>query len=510
MMKKKILVVDDDPLMLKFMTDLLEEEGHEVVIAEDGFSALEILTSFVPNVMFIDLIMPRISGDKLCQIVSKMPHLNECQVVFVSGAIAEQEAAEYTKMGASASIAKGPSDMMAKHVLAVVNEATPPISEVRPIMGIEGVVSRRMTEELLQISRHLQTVLESMAEGILEVFSEKVVYANSAAISLFGIPQEELLGVGIRDLFKRITGPQVEALFAVAPDKPVVIGQDQPVELNGRIVVIRRLPVKGEESTTIIMIRDITQRKQIEAQLIHAHKMETIGALVGGIAHEFNNMLMGIHGNVSLMMMDMGPSDPHYERLKKMEEHLEGGKTLTSHLLGYAREGRYDVKPFDLNRVVKDTSNTFGTTRKEIVVQRELAEDLFEVEADQSQIEQVLLNLYLNAAEAMEGSGKLILVTKNVTDKDMKGKSYHPKPGNYVLLTVTDTGTGMDQETLDRVFDPFFSTKDAGAGIGLGLAAAYGIVKNHGGYIDVESLEGQGTSVNVYLPAREEDIRKNG
>jgi len=512
-MKKKILVVDDDPLMLKFMTDLLEKEGHEVVIAEDGFSALEILTSFVPDVMFIDLIMPRIGGDKLCQIVSKMPHLKECQVVFISGAIAEQEAAEYTKMGASASIAKGPSDMMAEHVLAVVNEATPPVSEVvpGPVIGIESVVGRRMTEELLQVSRHLQTVLESMSEGILEVFSEKVVYANAASISLFGMPQEELLGVGVRDLFERVEGPQVEALFSTANDEPVVIGQEQPVELNGRLVVIRRLPVKGEESTTIIMIRDITERKRIEAQLIWTRKMETIGALVGGIAHEFNNMLMGLHGNVSLMMMDMGPSHPHHERLKKMEEHLHGGEKLTSHLLGYARKGRYDVTPINLNRILEDTSNTFGTTRKQITIHRELAEDLLEIEADQSQIEQVLLNLYLNAADAMEGSGRLILVTMNATNEDMKGDGpYEPKPGNYVLLTVADTGTGMDQETLDRVFDPFFSTKDAGRGIGLGLAAAYGIVKNHGGYIDVESLEGQGTSVSVYLPAREEDRRKSG
>jgi signal transduction histidine kinase len=306
-------------------------------------------------------------------------------------------------------------------------------------------------------------------------------------------------------LFERVEGPQVEALFSTANDEPVVIGQEQPVELNGRLVVIRCLPVKGEEPTTIIMIRDITERKRIEAQLIWTRKMETIGALVGGIAHEFNNMLMGLHGNVSLMMMDMGPSHPHHERLKKMEEHLHGGEKLTSHLLGYARKGRYDVAPINLNRIVEDTSNMFGTTRKQILIHRELAEDLLEIEADRSQIEQVLLNLYLNAADAMEGSGKLILVTMNVTNEDMKGRPYEPKPGNYVLLTVTDTGMGMDQETLDRVFDPFFSTKDAGRGIGLGLAAAYGIVKNHGGYIDVESLEGQGTSVSVYLPAREED-----
>jgi two-component system cell cycle sensor histidine kinase/response regulator CckA len=507
MIKKKILVVDDDPLMLKFMTDLIEKEWHEVMTAKDGFLALEILTSFVPDVIFVDLIMPRIGGDKLCQIVRKMPHLNECKVVLLSGAIAEQEAVKYAEMGANASIAKGPFGKMGEHVLEVLNEPMPPLDKIvpGPIRGVDGVVGRRMTEELLQVSHHLQTVLESMAEGILEVFSEKVVYANAAAISLFGMPQEELLGVSVRDLFERVEGPQVEALFSTANDEPVVIGQEQPVELNGRLVVIRCLPVKGEEPTTIIMIRDITERKRIEAQLIWTRKMETIGALVGGIAHEFNNMLMGLHGNVSLMMMDMGPSHPHHERLKKMEEHLHGGEKLTSHLLGYARKGRYDVAPINLNRIVEDTSNMFGTTRKQILIHRELAEDLLEIEADRSQIEQVLLNLYLNAADAMEGSGKLILVTMNVTNEDMKGRPYEPKPGNYVLLTVTDTGMGMDQETLDRVFDPFFSTKDAGRGIGLGLAAAYGIVKNHGGYIDVESLEGQGTSVSVYLPAREED-----
>jgi signal transduction histidine kinase len=140
------------------------------------------------------------------------------------------------------------------------------------------------------------------------------------------------------------------------------------------------------------------------------------------------------------------------------------------------------------------------------MIDMELAEDLLEIEADRSQIEQVLLNLFVNAADAMEGNGKLILVTMNATHKDMQGGPYEPKPGDYALLRVTDTGTGMDQETLNRVFDPFFSTKNASKGIGLGLSAAYGIIKNHGGYIDIESLEGQGTSVSIYLPAKETDV----
>jgi signal transduction histidine kinase len=160
--------------------------------------------------------------------------------------------------------------------------------------------------------------------------------------------------------------------------------------------------------------------------------------------------------------------------------------------------------------VIKETSNTFSTTSKEITIHRELAEDLFEIEADQGQIEQVLLNLYINAADAMSDGGNLILTTMNVTHQDMKGKLYEPKPGNYILLTVTDTGVGMDEETMERVFDPFFTTKDAGMSIGLGLAAAYGIIKGHGGYIHVESMKGQGTSVSIYLPARERGALESG
>jgi PAS domain S-box-containing protein len=510
-MKKKILVVDDHPTMLTFMADMLGKEGHEVVTAEDGFSALNILTSFIPDIIFVDLVMPRIGGDKLCQILRKMPDLNDCQLVVVSGAVAEQEF-DYTVIGADASIAKGPFEVMTEHILAVIEEPKSVRTDAvpGPIMGLDRVVGRRMTQELLSLNRHLETILESMAEGILEVFSDSIVYANSAAVSLLGMPQEELLGSCAADLFEEMFGSDVAAILKSEAGKPSEIGEDQPVEHNGKQITIKSLPVKGEASTTIIMTRDISERKRIEAQLIQAHKMETIGALVGGIAHEFNNMLMRIHGNVSLMLMDVDSTHPHYKQLKKMEEHLDNGASLTSHLLGYARKGAHDVKPVNLNQVIKETSNTFSTTSKEITIHRELAEDLFEIEADQGQIEQVLLNLYINAADAMSDGGNLILTTMNVTHQDMKGKLYEPKPGNYILLTVTDTGVGMDEETMERVFDPFFTTKDAGMSIGLGLAAAYGIIKGHGGYIHVESMKGQGTSVSIYLPARERGALESG
>jgi len=248
------------------------------------------------------------------------------------------------------------------------------------------------------------------------------------------------------------------------------------------------------------------EKERLQAQLLHSQKMEAIGTIAGGIAHNFNNLLTSIMGNTSLMLLETDSDHPNYEKLKIIEKQVQNGSKLTYQLLGYAREGGYEVKPLSLNQLIKETSETFAMTKKEIMVHRELAEDLFGINADQDQIEQVLLNLYINAADAMSGGGDLFLKTTNVTHKDMTGKPYEAKPGNYVLLTVRDTGIGMDKKTMEKIFDPFFTTKGMARGSGLGLASVYGIVKAHGGYIDVESKKGHGTTFTIYLPASSEKI----
>ena len=262
---------------------------------------------------------------------------------------------------------------------------------------------------------------------------------------------------------------------------------------------------------TVGIIRDITERKCLEEQiekLYHARKMEAIGQLAGGIAHDFNNLLMGVQGNVGLMLLKEDLPHTGYERLKNIERLVESGAKLTSQLLGYARKGKYEVKQIDLNQLVEEVSDTFGRARKEITIHRELADDLYGIEADSTQIEQVLLNLFVNAADAMPGGGDLMLQTMNTSHKDMKGKVYRPKVGNYVLLTVTDTGTGMDKRTMEKIFHPFFTTKDMGRGTGLGLASVYGIIKGHGAYIDVKSEKGHGATFSIYLPASEKKVQK--
>ena len=236
--------------------------------------------------------------------------------------------------------------------------------------------------------------------------------------------------------------------------------------------------------------------------------MESIGTLAGGIAHNFNNLLMGIQGNASIIFLDINSSHPRHKNLKNIEKLVENGAKLAAQLIGYAREGKYEVKPINLNQLVEETSDTFGMTKKEITVHQELSEDLHGIEADQGQIEQILLNLYVNAVEAMPEGGNLFLKTMNVTDKDMSGKLYKANPGNYALLTVRDTGIGMDKETRERIFEPFFTTKGLASGTGLGMASTYGIIKGHGGYVDVDSEKGKGTTFSIYLPATEEMIEQ--
>jgi CheY-like chemotaxis protein len=208
------------------------------------------------------------------------------------------------------------------------------------------------------------------------------------------------------------------------------------------------------------------------------------------------------------MLLETDPKSPHCERLSSIKRAVQSGSRLTSQLLGYARQGRYEIMAIDLNQLVKDAIDTFSSTRKDIRVHLGFSEDLFRIEADYGQIEQVLWNLAVNAADAMPGGGKLHLETKNVSDEQMTDKPYQPKPGAYVQLTVKDTGVGMDKETMERIFDPFFTTKDVNRGTGLGLASVYGTIKAHGGYIDVDSEEGQGTTFILYLPASEEGIKK--
>jgi len=251
----------------------------------------------------------------------------------------------------------------------------------------------------------------------------------------------------------------------------------------------------------LIIIRNISEKKKLENQLQHAQKMEAIGTLAGGIAHDFNNLLSVVQGNISLMKMDFDSDSPLIKRMQNIEKQIKSGSKLTSQLLGYARKGNYQIQPVNLTGLIRETTEAFGRTRKEISIFFSPPQDTFIVDGDQGQIEQVLYNLFINAADAMPDGGDLALSLQFVGHDRINAENYTPEPGVYIFLEVSDTGIGMSPDVRQRVFDPFFTTKKMGKGTGLGLASVYGIVKNHNGYIEIESQPGQGTRIQIYLPA---------
>ncbi len=253
----------------------------------------------------------------------------------------------------------------------------------------------------------------------------------------------------------------------------------------------------------VVHLTDISTTKSLERQLLQAQKMEAIGTLAGGIAHDFNNLLMGIQGRTSLLLMDLTEDTAPHEQLKGIEDLVRSASQLTAQMLGFARGGKYEVKTTDLNHLISEINLMFGRTRKEIRIQASLAEDLWSVDADRAQLEQVLLNLYINSWQAMPGGGELVVQTGNQVLTEKEAQLLGASPGRFVKITVADSGVGMDAAVRQRIFEPFFTTKERGRGTGLGLASVYGIVRNHGGCIKVDSQKHQGATFRIYLPASE-------
>ena len=263
-------------------------------------------------------------------------------------------------------------------------------------------------------------------------------------------------------------------------------------------------PVKNSAGEIIHFVsvqRDITREVQLEKQLRQAQKMEAIGTLAGGIAHDFNNLLLGIQGNISLSLLDLETESPLFSNLKKIEKYVQNGVELTRQLLGFARGGKYEVRLTDINHLLKEQNLLFSRANKSVVIEDDLDRDLWHVEADQDQIEQVILNIYMNAIQAMPQGGALCVRTENITIDKERFTPYRVKAGDYIKITISDNGIGMDEKTQRRIFDPFFTTREMGRGKGLGLASVYGIIKNHEGFINVVSQTMQGTQFEIYLPA---------
>src|ERR1017187_3817492 len=251
------------------------------------------------------------------------------------------------------------------------------------------------------------------------------------------------------------------------------------------------------------------EREELQLQLAQAQKMEAIGTLAGGIAHDFNNILTGILGGLALVELEIENGSDSKTDIQEMKALVTRGAALTKQLLGFARLGKYDLKPLDLRRVVAETSAMYGRAHTDITIQLDFSPGLMAVLMDHSQLEQVVLNLLVNAGQTMPQGGHLLLHAENAELADAVGALVGVPPGLYAKLIVTDTGSGMDAKTMGRIFEPFFTTKDPGQGTGLGLASVYGIIKNHAGFIGVESEMGKGTTFTLLLPATERQVAED-
>lgn len=252
----------------------------------------------------------------------------------------------------------------------------------------------------------------------------------------------------------------------------------------------------------IVTLVDITGRVQLESQLRKAHKLETMGRLAGGMAHDFNNLLTVINGYSELILKALSPNDPAYLNAQEIKKAGERGAGLTRQLLAFSRKQVIEPKPLDVNAAISDTERMLHRLIEEdIELTTALDPLLGQVLADADQIHQVIMNLVLNARDAMPDGGRLAIMTTNV-DVDENGIAGCPDavPGKYALITVTDTGVGMDEQTVQSVFEPFYTTKERGKGTGLGLSTVYGIVRQSGGWIQIRSEVGHGTSFYIYLP----------
>ena len=289
-----------------------------------------------------------------------------------------------------------------------------------------------------------------------------------------------------------------------------------PLFRNGgtvAIIAVGNAPVDftADDISTVACVGDVAwdlverkraerEREQLHSQLAHAQKMEAIGTLAGGVAHDFNNILHGILGGLTMLELHK-PNDDGTSYIQEMKALVERGAELARQLLGFARRGKYDVEPLDLGSVLQGTSDMFGRTRKDVRIELDVAPGLRRVLMDHTQLEQVLLNLLVNAGQAMPEGGRLRLRADNAELAKTTALRHGVEPGPFIKLIVADTGAGMDSTTQARIFEPFFTTKGAGQGTGLGLASVYGIVTSHGGFITVESQLKMGTTFTLFLPA---------
>ena len=494
-----LLVVDDDDGNRDLLRRQLNRQGYSVDAADSGPEALRLLAQNPYDLVLLDIVMPGMDGFAVLAQIKADAGLRALPVIVISALDEMQSVSRCIEMGADDFISK-------------------PFDRVILKTRIGALLRRRETErEVAHLADRLRLLLESTSEGIFGIDREGAcTFINAAAVNMLGHVREDLLGQSIHALvhYRRADGslfPESECpMLQAARGGPASrIASDILVTADGRELPVEYSanPIRRDSKVegAVIIFSDISERQRTEERFRETAKLESLGVLAGGVAHDFNNLLTAIMGNASLVLDSPDLAEYDREKLEFVVTASERAADLTRQMLAYAGKGRYEIRAVELSTLVRETADLMHTLLpKTVEVRIDLAPDLPWIEADPSQLQQVIMNLVINAGEAIgephNGTVKVHTgqCTLNAADVEALGRG-ELAPGPYILLEVSDTGCGMPPEVLARIFDPFFTTKFTGRG--LGLAAVLGIIKSHRGAIHVESTVGQGSRFRVYLPA---------
>lgn len=524
----RILIADDYPANLKLLALMLRTLGHEVLLAADGAEALATLEAQPVDAVISDILMPNVDGYRLCAELRRSPRLAQLPVILYSSTyVSDGDRDLALRFGATAFLEKPATPERIADVLeaAVRGPASAPVSIPEEDLGILRIYSERLVAKIEEKNAELmERTLEleasearfrQIADNIREVFwvtnlaGDEIHYISPAFNEIWG--RDPAAIYANPRLWQESVYTEDRARLAPFLDRG---SESTEFDLEFRIVRpdlslrwirARGFPVRdshGELYRLVGVAEDITERQSLRDQLNHSQRLEAVGRLAGGIAHDFNNLLTAINGYSQMALSRLDPRDPVYREIDEVGKAGERAAALTRQLLAFSRRQVLQPRVLNLNNLVTDIERLLARLiGEDVECELALSPELGRVRVDPGQMEQVIVNLAVNARDAMPRGGRLKLETRNV-ELDSGYARLHPevKAGSYVLLAVTDTGTGMTDNVKAHLFEPFFTTKEAGHGTGLGLATVHGVVRQSGGHVLVYSELDRGTTFKIYLP----------
>ena len=497
---EQILIIDDDESILRTLTLIFDKKGCETDTATTGREAIEKAKERFFNLALVDIKLPDMEGLDL------LPALREIHpdivLIIITAYASVDSAAEAPSRGVAAYLTK-PLDV--DELLAVAEEAL----DQQRLEREKRQAEQRIGEQY----EFLHTVMESLTHPfyVIDADNYSIVMANSAANLRISEDAQTCYALTHGESGPCHDVEHVCPLDEVKISKGPVTVEHIHLDKDGnpRIVEVHGYPVFNAEGNVIQMIEytfDITDQKKLEQQLLQAQKMEAVGRLAGGIAHDFNNALTVITGNTDLVLAALPEDSPHRTRILSIRKAAAHATELTQQLLAFSRKQIAAPRVLSVNEVVSDIQGMLQRViGEDIMLVTRFGDDVGNIRMDPGQVEQVLMNLVVNAREAMPRGGALTIETAQV-ELDEAYVNTHPyvRPGQYARIAVSDTGTGMSNAVMEQLFEPFFTTKEGGTG--LGLSTVYGIVKQNDGAINVYSEEGTGTTFKVYFPIVKESV----